>query len=79
MTRLSGTATLGPLRYYSGRLVWVQDSSKAVVSDLAGKYTAELIPRVHVIAVRDPTLHKDSGNCVFIDIIITIIYLRNKN
>lgn len=42
--------------------MWVQDASRAVVSDLAGKYTAELIPRVHVISVRDPTLHKDSGN-----------------
>lgn len=61
VTRLYGTATLGPLCYFSGRLVWVQDSSRAVVSDLFGKYTAELLPRVHVIAVRDPTLHKDSG------------------
>lgn len=41
--------------------MWVQDASRAVVSDLAGKYTADLIPRVHVIAVRDPTLHAHSG------------------
>jgi hypothetical protein len=61
VTRLAGTATLGPLCYFSGRLVWVQDASRAVVSDLAGKYTAELVPRVHVIAVRDPTLHALSG------------------
>ncbi|CAG9787793.1 unnamed protein product [Diatraea saccharalis] len=60
VTRLAGTATLGPLCYFSGRLVWVQDASRAVVSDLAGKYTAELIPRVHVITVRDPTLHANS-------------------
>ncbi|XP_039755125.1 proto-oncogene tyrosine-protein kinase ROS isoform X1 [Pararge aegeria] len=66
VTRLSGTATLGPLCYFSGRLVWVQDSSRAVVSDLAGKYTAELIPRVHVIAVRDPTLHKNSESIIAI-------------
>ncbi|XP_045769581.1 proto-oncogene tyrosine-protein kinase ROS isoform X2 [Maniola jurtina] len=66
VTRLSGTATLGPLCYFSGRLVWVQDSSRAVVSDLAGKYTAELLPRVHVIAVRDPTLHKDSESIIAI-------------
>ncbi|XP_045449564.1 proto-oncogene tyrosine-protein kinase ROS [Melitaea cinxia] len=66
ITRLSGTATLGPLCYFSGRLVWVQDASRAVVSDLAGKYTAELIPRVHVIAVRDPTLHKDSESLIAI-------------
>nr|XP_026496387.1 proto-oncogene tyrosine-protein kinase ROS isoform X1 [Vanessa tameamea] len=66
VTRLSGTATLGPLCYFSGRLVWVQDASRAVVSDLAGKYTAELIPRVHVIAVRDPTLHRDSESLVAI-------------
>ncbi|KAJ2951162.1 hypothetical protein O0L34_g5554 [Tuta absoluta] len=57
VTRLSGTATLGPLCYFSGRLVWVQDASRAVVSDLYGKYTADLVPRVHVVAVRDPTLH----------------------
>ncbi|KAH9630492.1 hypothetical protein HF086_000705 [Spodoptera exigua] len=60
VTRLSGTATLGPLCYFSGRLVWVQDASRAVVSDLAGRYTADLVPRVHVIAVRDPTLHANS-------------------
>lgn len=54
---------MGPLCYFSGRLVWVQDASRAVVSDLAGKYRAELVPRVHVIAVRDPTLHADSGKC----------------
>ncbi|KAI5646079.1 protein tyrosine kinase domain-containing protein [Phthorimaea operculella] len=57
VTRLSSTATLGPLCYFSGRLVWVQDASRAVVSDLYGKYTADLVPRVHVVAVRDPTLH----------------------
>ncbi|XP_032516846.2 proto-oncogene tyrosine-protein kinase ROS isoform X1 [Danaus plexippus] len=66
VTRLSGTATLGPLCYFSGRLVWVQDASRAVVSDLAGKYTAELIPRVHVIAVRDPNLHKNSESIIAI-------------
>ncbi|XP_041979738.1 proto-oncogene tyrosine-protein kinase ROS isoform X2 [Aricia agestis] len=60
VTRLSGTATLGPLCYFSERLVWVQDASRAVVSDLAGRYTAELVPRVHVIAVRDPSLHRNS-------------------
>lgn len=65
MTRLAGTATLGPLCYFSGRLVWVQDASRAVVSDLAGRYTAELVPRVHVIAVRDPLLHADSGRFYF--------------
>lgn len=52
---------MGPLCYFSERLVWVQDASRAVVSDLAGRYTAELVPRVHVIAVRDPTVHKNSG------------------
>ncbi|XP_038214357.1 proto-oncogene tyrosine-protein kinase ROS [Zerene cesonia] len=66
VSRLSGTATLGPLCYFSGRLVWVQDASRAVVSDLAGKYTAELIPRVHVIAVRDPTLHHGSESIIAI-------------
>lgn len=63
VTRLPGTATLGPLCYFSGRLVWVQDASKAVVSDLAGRYTAELVPRVNVIDVRDPSLHANSGMC----------------
>ncbi|CAK1585368.1 unnamed protein product [Parnassius mnemosyne] len=66
VTRLAGTATLGPLCYFSGRLVWVQDASRAVVSDLAGKYTAELVPRVHVIAVRDPSLHADSESLIAI-------------
>ncbi|XP_050679139.1 proto-oncogene tyrosine-protein kinase ROS-like isoform X2 [Leptidea sinapis] len=66
ITRLSSTATLGPLCYFSGRLVWVQDASRAVVSDLEGRYTAELIPRVHVIAVRDPTLHADSESIIAI-------------
>ncbi|XP_045523257.1 proto-oncogene tyrosine-protein kinase ROS isoform X2 [Pieris brassicae] len=66
VSRLSGTATLGPLCYFSERLVWVQDASRAVVSDLAGKYTAELIPRVHVIAVRDPTLHANSESIIAI-------------
>lgn len=66
VTRLSGTATLGPLCYFSGRLVWVQDASRAVVSDLAGRYTADLVPRVHVIAVRDPTLHADSESLIAI-------------
>ncbi|KAJ8716622.1 hypothetical protein PYW07_003249 [Mythimna separata] len=66
VTRLSGTATLGPLCYFSGRLVWVQDASRAVVSDLAGRYTAELVPRVHVIAVRDPTLHAESESLIAI-------------
>ncbi|XP_063891749.1 proto-oncogene tyrosine-protein kinase ROS isoform X1 [Helicoverpa armigera] len=66
VTRLSGTATLGPLCYFSGRLVWVQDASRAVVSDLAGRYTAELLPRVHVIAVRDPSLHADSESLIAI-------------
>ncbi|KAL0880126.1 hypothetical protein ABMA27_002609 [Loxostege sticticalis] len=66
VTRLAGTATLGPLCYFSGRLVWVQDASRAVVSDLAGRYTAALVPRVHVIAVRDPTLHADSESLVAI-------------
>ncbi|CAH2047113.1 unnamed protein product, partial [Iphiclides podalirius] len=66
VTRLDGTATLGPLCYFSGRLVWVQDASRAVVSDLAGKYTAELVPRVHVIAVRDPLLHADSESVIAI-------------
>ncbi|CAH0586987.1 unnamed protein product [Chrysodeixis includens] len=66
VTRLSGTATLGPLCYFSGRLVWVQDASRAVVSDLAGRYTAELVPRVHVIAVRDPTLHAQSESLIAI-------------
>ncbi|CAH0683153.1 unnamed protein product [Spodoptera exigua] len=66
VTRLSGTATLGPLCYFSGRLVWVQDASRAVVSDLAGRYTADLVPRVHVIAVRDPTLHANSESLIAI-------------
>ncbi|XP_026748879.2 proto-oncogene tyrosine-protein kinase ROS isoform X1 [Galleria mellonella] len=66
VTRLAGTATLGPLCYFSGRLVWVQDASRAVVSDLSGKYTAELVPRVHVIAVRDPTLHANSESLIAI-------------
>ncbi|XP_075975168.1 receptor protein-tyrosine kinase sevenless [Anticarsia gemmatalis] len=66
VTRLPGTATLGPLCYFSGRLVWVQDASRAVVSDLAGRYTAELVPRVHVIAVRDPTLHANSDSFIAI-------------
>ncbi|KAM3965054.1 LOW QUALITY PROTEIN: receptor protein-tyrosine kinase sevenless [Aphomia sociella] len=66
VTRLAGTATLGPLCYFSGRLVWVQDASRAVVSDLAGRYTAELVPRVHVIAVRDPTLHANSESLIAI-------------
>ncbi|XP_060801498.1 proto-oncogene tyrosine-protein kinase ROS isoform X2 [Amyelois transitella] len=66
ITNLAGTATLGPLCYFSGRLVWVQDASRAVVSDLQGKYTAELVPRVHVIAVRDPTLHADSESLIAI-------------
>ncbi|RVE41944.1 hypothetical protein evm_013412 [Chilo suppressalis] len=66
VTRLAGTATLGPLCYFSGRLVWVQDASRAVVSDLAGRYTAELIPRVHIIAVRDPTLHANSETLIAI-------------
>ncbi|XP_072932674.1 proto-oncogene tyrosine-protein kinase ROS [Epargyreus clarus] len=66
VTRLAGTATLGPLCYFSGRLVWVQDASRAVVSDLEGRYTAELVPRVHVIAVRDPTLHADSESIIAI-------------
>ncbi|XP_014362622.2 proto-oncogene tyrosine-protein kinase ROS isoform X1 [Papilio machaon] len=60
VSRLSGTATLGPLCYFSGRLVWVADAARAVVSDLAGRYTADLMPRVHVIAVRDPTVHAQS-------------------
>ncbi|CAB3226870.1 unnamed protein product [Arctia plantaginis] len=66
VTRLPGTATLGPLCYFSGRLVWVQDASKAVVSDLAGRYTAELVPRVNVIDVRDPTLHAHSESFIAI-------------
>ncbi|XP_068617317.1 proto-oncogene tyrosine-protein kinase ROS [Battus philenor] len=66
VTRLAGTATLGPLCYFSGRLVWVQDASRAVVSDLAGRYTAELVPRVHVIAVRDPSLHAESESLIAI-------------
>lgn len=70
ITRLPGTASLGPLCYFSGRLVWVQDSSRAVVSDLHGRYTAQLLSRVRVIAVRDPTLHQDSG-----EIILFIRYL----
>lgn len=64
MSRLAGSATLGPLCYFSGRLVWVADARRAVVSDLAGRYTAELVSRVHVIAVRDPTLHAPSGKNV---------------
>ncbi|KAJ0183261.1 hypothetical protein K1T71_001237 [Dendrolimus kikuchii] len=66
VTRLPGTATLGPLCYFSGRLVWIQDASLAVVSDLGGKYTAELVRRVHVIAVRDPTLQADSESLIAI-------------
>ncbi|XP_028033617.1 proto-oncogene tyrosine-protein kinase ROS isoform X3 [Bombyx mandarina] len=60
VSRLGSTATLGPLCYFSGRLVWVQDAARAVLSDLSGKYTASLVPRVRVIAVRDPTLHAHS-------------------
>ncbi|CAK1555335.1 unnamed protein product [Leptosia nina] len=66
VSRLSGTATLGPLCYFSERLIWVQDASRAVVSDLAGRYTAELIPRVHVITVRDSTLHAHSESIIAI-------------
>lgn len=61
MKSLQGTATLGPLCYFSGRLVWIQDASRAVVSDLAGQYTADLVPRVHNVAVRNPALHDNSG------------------
>lgn len=61
MKSLQGTATLGPLCYFSGRLVWIQDASRAVVSDLAGQYTADLVPRVHNVAVRNPALHQNSG------------------
>lgn len=61
MKSLQGTAALGPLCYFSGRLVWIQDASRAVVSDLAGQYTADLVPRVHNVAVRNPSLHDNSG------------------
>lgn len=70
VARLAGSATLGPLRYFSGRLVWVADAARAVLSDLVGRYTADLMPRVHVIAVRDPTVHAQSGktlHSVFLD------------
>ncbi|XP_063534702.1 proto-oncogene tyrosine-protein kinase ROS [Cydia strobilella] len=66
VSRLDGTATRGSLCYYSGRLVWVADASRAVVSDLQGRNTAELVSRVHVIAVRDPTRHKDSESLIAI-------------
>ncbi|XP_073955418.1 receptor protein-tyrosine kinase sevenless isoform X2 [Choristoneura fumiferana] len=66
VSRLAGSATLGPLCYFSGRLVWVADARRAVVSDLAGRYTAELVSRVHVIAVRDPTLHAPSETLIAI-------------
>ncbi|XP_049872297.1 proto-oncogene tyrosine-protein kinase ROS isoform X2 [Pectinophora gossypiella] len=66
VTRLAGTATLGPLCYFSGRLVWVEDASRAVVSDLYGRYTADLVPRVHVVAVRIPALHADSESLIAI-------------
>ncbi|XP_053604338.1 proto-oncogene tyrosine-protein kinase ROS isoform X2 [Plodia interpunctella] len=66
VSKLSGTATLGPLCYFSGRLVWVRDAARAVVSDLRGRYTAALLPRVRVVAVRDPTLHDNSESLIAI-------------
>ncbi|KOB74270.1 Tyrosine-protein kinase receptor, partial [Operophtera brumata] len=62
----SGKQVMGLTTDLQNKWIYWLDASRAVVSDLAGKYTADLIPRVHVIAVRDPTLHAHSESLIAI-------------
>jgi hypothetical protein len=47
----------GPLRYYSDRLIWLQGSSEAVITDLFGQgksvLTVDSISNINQVLVRD--------------------------
>lgn len=60
ISSLSGATTLGPLYYYSERLIWLQNFTHVVISDLSGNNKANLNcikSHVNVIAVFNPELY----------------------
>ncbi|XP_077293792.1 receptor protein-tyrosine kinase sevenless [Arctopsyche grandis] len=63
ISSVSNAATLGPLCYFSDRLIWLQDDTHAIISDITGRNKAKLnsssMTNVNTIAIVSLSLENE--------------------